>query len=288
LLPHWTANDLIVDGVKIHYTRTGDGSKPPLVLAHGFSDSGLCWLPVARDLEADFDVILPDARGHGLSARVQTGESAAKGQPSAKVQPIDMVADTAGLIRGLGLERPILGGHSMGANTSSQVGARFPGLVRALVLEDPPWRDWEPPKAPEPGKANQAPPNPMRDWITSLEKSSVEELIASCRKDNPSWAEAELRPWAESKKQFDYDFLQRPGGMPQGWQDVYPAIACPTLLITADTAKGAIVTPETAKLVCAANKNIQAVSIPGAGHNIRRENYAEYMRVLRAFLKTQV
>ena len=125
MLPHWTANDLVVDGVKIHYTRTGDGSKPPLVLLHGFSDSGLCWPLVAHDLEADYDVILPDARGHGHSARVQPGES------------IDMAADTAGLIRALGLHRPVLGGHSMGANTSSHVGARYPKLIRALVLEDP-------------------------------------------------------------------------------------------------------------------------------------------------------
>jgi N-formylmaleamate deformylase len=281
LLPHWTVNDLVVDGVKIHYTRTGDGSKPPLVLLHGFSDNGLCWLPVARDLEADFDVILPDARGHGHSARVLPGETAAKDQP------IDMVADTAGLIRALGLNRPILGGHSMGANTSSQVGARFPDLMRALVLEDPPWRDMPLPQPPEPGAQAPARPNPMRDWITSLEKKTVDELIAGCRKDNPGWAEAELRPWAESKKQFDYNFLQRPGGMPTGWQGIAQALACPTLLITADPAKGAIVTPEIAQQVCAANANIQAVQIPGAGHNIRRENYVEYMRVLRAFLKAQ-
>ena len=273
MLPHWTENDIVVDGVKIHYTRTGDGSKPPLVLAHGFSDNGLCWLPVARDLEADFDVILPDARGHGLSARVQPGET------------IDMVADTAGLIRGLGLEQPVLGGHSMGANTSAQVEARYPGLVGALVLEDPPWRDWEPPKAPEPAKDGQVAPNPMRDRITSLEKLGVEELIANCRKDNPGWAEAELRPWAESKKQFDYNFLQRPGGLPQGWQEVYQAIRCPTLLITADPTKGAIVTPETAQQVSTANKSILVAYVPGAGHNIRRENYAKYMQAVRAFLK---
>ena len=276
MLPDWTANDVVVEGVKIHYTRTGDGSKPPLVLLHGFSDNGLCWLPVARDLEADFDVILPDARGHGLSARVQPEET------------IDMVADTAGLIKALGLDRPILGGHSMGANTSSRVGARFPGLMRALVLEDPPWRDMEPPPPPEPGTQAQTRPNPMRDWIVSLEKSTVDELIASCRKDNPFWAEDELRPWAESKKQFDYNFLQRPGGMPHGWQEIYPALACPTLLITADPNKGAIVTPETAQMVSAANPHIQVAQIPGAGHNIRRENYAAYMSVLRAFLKSQI
>ena len=94
--------------------------------------------------------------------------------------------------------------------------------MRALVLEDPPWRDWEPPKAPEPEKEGQERPNPMRDWITSLEKMSVEELIANCRKDNPAWAEAELRPWAESKKQFDYNFLQEAGQASSRLAKVYP------------------------------------------------------------------
>jgi N-formylmaleamate deformylase len=271
--PHWISKDVIVDGVKIHYTRTGDGSKPPLVLAHGFSDNGLCWTPLACDLEADYDVILPDARGHGQSARVQPGEN------------IDLVADTAGFIRALGLNQPILGGHSMGANTSAQVGARFPGLIHALVLEDPPWREPEPPKEPE--KIEQSRRNPM-EWILKLKDRSVDELIAQCRKDNPVWQEAELRPWAESKKQFDYNFIHRLNGNPfQDWQEVSQAIHCPTLLITANPAKGAIVPAGTAIKVAEMNAYFQWVRIPRAGHNIRRENYPRYLKAVRAFLKAQ-
>jgi pimeloyl-ACP methyl ester carboxylesterase len=273
LLPHWTQKDIMVNGVKIHYIRTGDSNKPPVVLAHGFSDNGMCWLPVALDLEAEYDVILPDARGHGLSARLQPGED------------IDMVADTAGLIRALELNRPILGGHSMGANTSAEVEVRFPGLVRALVLEDPPWRDWEPPKEPELKEEGKPRPNPM-DWILRLEKLSVDQLIKDCRKDNPLWQEAELRPWAESKKQFDYNFLQRVAGNPfQNWQEVFKAIHCPTLLITANPRKGAIVRPDTARMVHSTNSRIKVVRIPKAGHSIRRENYPPYIKAVRAFLK---
>ena len=58
---------MIANGIRLHYYRTGDGTKPAVVLCHGFSDSGLCWTPVARQLEADYDVIMLDARGHGLS-----------------------------------------------------------------------------------------------------------------------------------------------------------------------------------------------------------------------------
>ena len=39
------------NGIRIHYLRTG-GEKPPLVLAHGFSDNGSCWASLTRVLRA--------------------------------------------------------------------------------------------------------------------------------------------------------------------------------------------------------------------------------------------
>ncbi|MDZ4717393.1 MAG: alpha/beta hydrolase [Roseiflexaceae bacterium] len=45
----WQTGNVHVNGVNLHYTRTG-GDKPAVVLAHGFSDSGLCWTPVAQAL----------------------------------------------------------------------------------------------------------------------------------------------------------------------------------------------------------------------------------------------
>jgi len=38
----------------------------PLCL-HGLIANGACWTPLARALEKDYDVIMPDARGHGNS-----------------------------------------------------------------------------------------------------------------------------------------------------------------------------------------------------------------------------
>ena len=65
----WTEHDIDLDGKLMHYVRTGNGEKPPLVLVHGFSDDGPCWTPTARDLEADYDILMLDARGHGRSGR---------------------------------------------------------------------------------------------------------------------------------------------------------------------------------------------------------------------------
>ncbi|HND49949.1 MAG TPA: alpha/beta fold hydrolase, partial [Anaerolineales bacterium] len=63
---------VFVNGIKIHYYRTG-GNKPPLVLAHGITDDGMCWSPVAEVLAKDFDVVMVDARGHGKSDAPEDG-----------------------------------------------------------------------------------------------------------------------------------------------------------------------------------------------------------------------
>ncbi len=67
LLPsHWSESTVSANGLRHHYYRTG-GEKPQLVLLHGFQESAICWLAVAKVLERDFDLVLIDARGRGLS-----------------------------------------------------------------------------------------------------------------------------------------------------------------------------------------------------------------------------
>ncbi len=273
----WKEHDLDINGVPLHYRRSGDGSQPALVLAHGFSDSGACWLPVFQEFATNFDVILPDARGHGLSARIAPDEK------------IDMVADLAGLIQALHLQRPVVGGHSMGGNVAAHLGALYPELARALILEDPAWFDAAPqPVAPPPAEVDAAPPqNPFEARLRKFAPLSVEELIADCHKESPTWPEAELRPWAESKKQFHLGFMTAPRMEMTDWREVVKAITCPTLLITADTDKGAIISPQTAEIVKSLNRLIQVAYVPAAGHSIRRENPAGYLAVVRGFLENR-
>lgn len=274
MLPHWTQNDLLVNGVRLHYYRTGRGDKRPMVLVHGFSDNGLCWAPTARDLAAEYDVIMPDMRGHGLSARVQPEEQ------------VDMAADVAGLIRGLGLERPVVGGHSMGAMVTYQIGVRFPELASALVLEDPPFRlDWaaQTPPSGQPGE------NPVAKWVRSLPGKSMDELLAQYREEHPNWPEAFARTMCESKKQLDptiadimFKKLQREG---PGWLETIQTITLPMLVFTANPELGAIVTPEAAAKIRELNPKATIVNIPDVGHLIRFDSYAAFMDALRAFLK---
>src|ERR1044071_7939792 len=78
--------------VRIHYLRTG-GTKPPVILLHGFQTAGITWLRTAQAL-AGHDVIMPDFRGHGLSSGIEHGFSAEL-----------LTEDIASLIRTLKLDK---------------------------------------------------------------------------------------------------------------------------------------------------------------------------------------
>jgi len=267
-MSNWSEGQIYTNGVNLHYYRTG-GDKPPVVLLHGFTDNGLCWTRVARDLEQDYDVIIYDARGHGLSDGPITGFS-----------PQLLTEDAASFIQALKLERPFLLGHSMGAATAGQVAAYHPDLMRAIALEDPPWHDFTQPPATALG-GNKA--FSFEEWITGLKTQTHAEIIADGKKSNPSWPEEEFGPWADSKKQLNMDVFNNGPRVQEPWREIVPRITCPTLLITADSARGAIVGPEDVKEIERTWRNGRALHIDGAGHNIRREQYAIYIAAVKSF-----
>lgn len=170
----------------------------------------------------------------------------------------------------------------MGAGVSAQVEARFPGLVRALVLEDPPWRSVHPPI-----KEQEESPlsNPWIEFLMKASSMSLDEIMAKCKTDNPTWNEIEWFPWAVSKQQFDPVFFQVPNGPHAEWTEIVSAITCPTLLLTSEPEKGTIVTAERAELATSLNSLVQVYNIRGAGHNIRRENFPEFMKAVKDFLE---
>jgi N-formylmaleamate deformylase len=274
MLPHWTQNNLLVNNVRLHYYRTGHGDKHPLVLVHGFSDNGLCWTPTARDLESEYDVIMPDMRAHGLSERVQPGER------------VDMTADLVGLIRTLGLRRPVIVGHSMGAMITYQMGVRFPELASALVLEDPPWWLSRPVQAPP---SNEPAENPIAKWAKNLSNQTLDELLVQYRKEHPSWPEELIRPMCESKKQLDPTFVdtlvERMHSQEANWLTTIQNIVLPMLIFTGNPELGGIVTPEVVAKVRELNPKVTIAKISDVGHLIRFDNYTAFMDILQVFLK---
>jgi pimeloyl-ACP methyl ester carboxylesterase len=114
-----------VDGLRFH-VRDWAGSRASALLVHGLASTSRIWDLVAPRLaRAGVRAVAYDQRGHGRS-----------GKPSAGFGFEHTSADAAALIRALGLRRPVVVGHSWGANVALELAVRRPRAVRALVLVD--------------------------------------------------------------------------------------------------------------------------------------------------------
>jgi pimeloyl-ACP methyl ester carboxylesterase len=258
----WTAGEVAISGGRLSYHRTG-GHRPPLVLSHGLTDNGLCWTRVAEALAPDFDVIMLDARGHGASSRVGPGEV------------VDPIRDLAEAVEALDLSRVLVMGHSVGARASAGFAAAFPKRVRALVLEDPPL---VPPMTPD---ARERRLQTFREQVARFRSMTEAELRAFGMRQSPSWDPVEFPAWATSKRQVDAEALPL---LNSAWQEDFRSLQSPTLLIHGESERGSMVAPEQAREALELNPNLRAVRIPGAGHNVRRENFADVLLAVRSFL----
>jgi len=113
-----------VDGVGIEYEVTGEGR--PVVLLHGFPDSGRLWrhqVPALAD--AGFQVIVPDLRGYGRSD---------------KPEPVDaysipvLAGDVMAILAELQIGRAHIVGHDWGAALAWALAAFAPGSVDHLAV----------------------------------------------------------------------------------------------------------------------------------------------------------
>ncbi|MFD7159606.1 alpha/beta fold hydrolase [Kribbella sp. NPDC059898] len=252
---------------QLAWYRTGEGAAEVAFL-HGFSDSAQCWDPVIRALPG-IRTLAIDARGHGES-----------GLPE---EPIRYTAhrDDAALV--LSDQPPndgvVVVGHSMGAMAAAYLAASRPGLVRAVVLEDPPT-----------GAPGNHPDEPWSepDWLAGLRSLDLPDRIARGRANDPGWPDDELEPWAVSKAQVNPHLFDLTFQDAAPLTDLLAQITCPVLLIHGDPERGGLISPEYAgRCAQAAAGEFHAVHIPNAGHSVRRDNRPQYLAALTGFLDRQ-
>jgi len=113
-----------VNGVGIEYQVTGQGR--PVVLLHGFPDSGRLWRHQVTALaEAGFRVIVPDLRGYGLSDKPSEVE--------AYSLPL-LAGDVMAVLADAGVERAHVVGHDWGAALAWAIASLAPGTVDHLAV----------------------------------------------------------------------------------------------------------------------------------------------------------
>jgi pimeloyl-ACP methyl ester carboxylesterase len=113
---HIEANEL-----KIYYEAYGEGE--PLLLIHGGTATSQSWASHLPAFTEHFRVFAPDSRGHGRTDN-----------PTGELDYRVMADDVATLVDALGLQRPLVLGYSDGGQIALELGIRYPGLARAVVL----------------------------------------------------------------------------------------------------------------------------------------------------------
>lgn len=261
-MTRWTTGVCEANGIRIHYLRTG-GPKPPLILLHGLTGGGACWTLLARALEGEFDVVMPDARGHGGSSTPLHG-----------YRYEDHAGDVIGLIRELGLSAPVLLGHSMGGMTAAVAASLAGEAIRGVILADPTFLS--PQRQREVYESDAA---EQHRRLLSREKGEALAQIRS-RHARRSPELVELVADARLRTRMNaWDVLAPPN--PE-YRQLVSAIGVPILLVIAD---GGVVSLETARELRSLNSRVQVELIQDAGHGLHYDQPERFEAAIRPFLR---
>ncbi|HEU0151293.1 MAG TPA: alpha/beta hydrolase [Bradyrhizobium sp.] len=113
------------DGVSLAYREIGAGQGVPLLFVHGFGCNAGHFRHQQPHFARSHPTVAVDLRGHG--------------QSDAPLQDYDIggfADDLRWLCGHLGLQRPVVIGHSMGGNIALKLAVRHPELVQGIVMID--------------------------------------------------------------------------------------------------------------------------------------------------------
>ncbi len=112
-----------VNGIRLRYLIGGKGS--PVVLLHGYTQTGYMWRPLMEPLSRRHTVVIPDLRGAGGS-----------GKPESGYDKKNMAVDIHELTSSLGFDRVSIVGHDIGLMVAYAYAAQFPENTERVVLMD--------------------------------------------------------------------------------------------------------------------------------------------------------
>jgi pimeloyl-ACP methyl ester carboxylesterase len=112
------------DGVALAYEEAGTGD-PPFLLVHCWCCDHSFLAPQLAHFSKSHRVLSVDLRGHGESDK-----------PVQDYTVAGFAHDLAWICGELGVERPIVVGHSMGGNTALELAMRHPDVPAAIVMID--------------------------------------------------------------------------------------------------------------------------------------------------------
>lgn len=256
-----------------HYLSWGaeHNELPCVLLLHGITSSAQSWVRVAPAIANRYRVYALDMRGHGDSIKPSRGAYSLR----------HTADDAAAFIDILGLERPLLMGHSWGGATAMVLASGYKSQKPMLhfshvILEDP---------------AHNFGSSDAVEQATFYAKDigrPANELRVEITADNPGWTQADIEGKIEALHKVTREAVISVFSDAGEEGELLPLIAdisAPTLLIRADATLGTTLDEaawEQAKQYLPTNS--RAVQINGATHNVHRSKFDEFMQAVNDFL----
>jgi epoxide hydrolase 4 len=301
-LDRWPHKFAETNGIRLHYVEAGPEDGRLVLLLHGFPEFWYSWRAQIEALsEAGYRIVAPDLRGYNLSDKPADGYDVP-----------NLVEDIAGLIRAVGRESAVVGGHDWGGGLTWAFGSYHPEMTEALMVANAPhFGPFE--------RELRKPRQMMRSWymlffqIPAVPEWSIRagnyrliERMFQQRADADSIPPEEIQAYKDAigtpgaltaalnyyrtafRSRLPTPFRRSAAGdseptsgESEGQQ--WPVITAPTLLIwgTNDVALGVETTHGTAEWV----PNLRIEFLHGASHWVQQERAEEVNRLMLDFLE---
>ena len=274
-VPYRSCN-IVLRQLRFHFLEWGRADAPVIVLLHGGHQSAHSWDLVSLHLAQKYRVLALDQRGHGDSEWPR----------DVTYSNHEMSLDAEAFIGAMGLQRPVLMGHSMGGRNSMLLMRRNQTPLRAAVIVD------VGPELSEKGRAA------IGGFVqANQEFDDLEHFVRNVRQYDP------YRSREHIERTVKYNMLERADGKYVSKCDSNPrrlnivrgsgplenitlqdatAFALPVLLVRG--ANSNILEPDAAERFAAALPQGRLATVPDCGHNVHGQNTKGFIGALGGFL----
>jgi N-formylmaleamate deformylase len=258
--------ELRANGLRHRVLRYGAPGRCDLLILPGITSPAVTADFLAVLLaDMGFRVTVPDIRGRGESDRA----------PAGQYRLTDYAADVAGIVAALGLRRPVLVGHSMGARIAAAYAVlHAPDDHGPLVLVDPPTSG--------PGRGPY--PTTRESFLQQLHEAQAGTDAAAVRRYYPKWPERELRLRAEVLARCDETAVleTHAGFETEDFFEYWARLTQPVLLVRGGDSP--VVPPSAVAELRRSQPGIAIETVPEAGHMVPWDNLGGFLDAVRPWL----
>ena len=261
--------------VRLNYVSSGASGRPAVLFLHGFMGFSGDWQEVYAAIGDETLTVAVDLPGHGASLGLPPRDYTFEGAARAVVGVLDR----------LGVDRTALVGYSMGGRLALYLALRHPKRCTGLFLESAsPGIEGEKERAARrAADEKKAVRLESGDFGTFLRDWYRQPLFASLARD-----EGLLRRTVQERRRNDPAELARSlrgmgtGNQPSLWGEL-AGLQVPTLSVAGELDEKFV---GISRRMSALGTRVEAVVVPGVGHNVRAEGPETYAVLLKAWLRS--